>query len=89
MNITLDLKTFEFITIVQTAILARESFPVQEEQIDRDVYSGNTAALEASKDLFYAFRLVEKIPSNMSGIVAASAYVRHIYEGEPAESWML
>ena len=87
MNIELDLKTFEFVTLVQTAILAKAAFPLKEYE-DHESYNSNRIAIQAARDLQKAFRYIPKIPNNLSGQEAAADYIRHIFEGELAAHWM-
>ena len=88
MNVELDLKTFEFITLIQTAILAKAAFPLKEYELNHEFYNSNRAAIQAARDLRSAFTYIEKIPDDLSGQKAASDYILHIFEGELAAHWM-
>jgi hypothetical protein len=88
MTAPLDLKTFEFVSIVQTAILAKAAFPLKQREINNDTYNGNSAAIQSARDLRVALAYVQQIPDQLTGQEAASDYIRHIFEGEPAAHWM-
>lgn len=88
MTIPLDLKTFEFVSLVQTAILAKATFPLKQREMQSDTYNGNSAAVQSARDLHIALAYIEKIPNQLSGQDAASDYIRHVFEGEPAAHWM-
>jgi hypothetical protein len=88
MTVLLDSKTFEFVALVQTAILAKVAFPLKEREINTDTYNGNSAAVQAANDLRIALAYVQKIPDHLTGPDAASDYIRHVFEGEPAAHWM-
>jgi hypothetical protein len=88
MKVSLDLKTFEFVSLVQTAILAKAAFPLKEWEINNDTYNGATAAVQSARDLRTAFAYIPQIPDDLSGQDAASDYIHHVFEGEPAAHWM-
>ena len=88
MTVPFDSKTFEFVMLVQTAILAKVAFPLKERAIDNDMYNSNTAAVQSARDLRIAIAYIQKIPHDLSGQEAASDYIRHVFEGEPAAHWM-
>ncbi|MBC7750202.1 MAG: hypothetical protein H7Z73_00575 [Candidatus Saccharibacteria bacterium] len=88
MTVPLDLKTFEFISLVQTAILAKAAFPLKQREIHSDTYNGNSAAVQSARDLQIAFSYIQQIPNQLRGQDAASDYIRHVFEGEPAAHWM-
>ena len=88
MTVPFDSKTFEFVMIVQTAILAKVAFPLKERDIDNDMYNSNTAAVHSARDLRTALAYIEHIPDDLSGQQAALDYISHVFEGEPAAHWM-